>query len=348
MFFRGFLLALGAIALVAGVALLVLSMEAPGTTVASRPSVARLAVLAAARALPPGTLLRSDDTSWVEFRVNEVPPGGIVRRPDAEPGVLGNATRRAFQPGEVIVADQLIRPAESGFLPAVLGPGMRAISLAVDAAESGSGLIAPADHVDVILTQTFNGSGDAAGFRSAGETVLRDLRVIAVDQTTNLVPNAGPAGAGSRPAIVPAETRVPKTITLEVTAHQAEVMTVAHQLGKLQLTLRSLNDTAIPAGSGSSEPTWGTDVSRALRYLSAERAPADPNQANLPARVAPPGSTIAAPPVAIDIIRAAKIEPHCFLNATRRIVDCPAAKPSALRSPPARSLAPVASPEPHA
>jgi len=207
MLLRGFLLALGVIALVAGIALLVLSLGASGTTVASSPPVARVAVLTAARALPPGTLLRSDDTTWSELLLNEIPPGRIVRGPGAEGDVLGDATRRAFRTGEVIVADQLIRPTEAGFLPAVLGPGMRAISLAVDAAESGSGLTAPADHVDVILTQTFSGGG-GAGFRSAGETVLHDLRVIAVDQTTNLVSGK----SGDLRLAVPAETRVPKTV----------------------------------------------------------------------------------------------------------------------------------------
>src|SRR6476660_3318706 len=99
MVLRGFLLALGAIALVAGIGLLVLSLGAPATTVASSPPVVRQAVLTAARALPPGTLLRSDDTRWAELPLNEIPPGGFVRRPGAEGDVLGDATRRAFRTG---------------------------------------------------------------------------------------------------------------------------------------------------------------------------------------------------------------------------------------------------------
>jgi pilus assembly protein CpaB len=349
MLFRGFLLALGALALVAGVGLLVLSLGAPGTTVASSPAVARQAVLTAARVLAPGTLLRSDDTSWAERPINEVPPGGIVRGPGAEGDVLGDATRRAFRPGDVIVADQLIKPTEAGFLPAVLGPGMRAISLAVDVAESGSGLIAPADHVDVILTQTFPGSGGGAGFRSAGETVLRDLRVIAVDQTTNLVPGLVPGKSGDLRLGAPAESRVPKTVTLEVSVHQAEIVTVAHQLGKLQLTLRSLNDTAPAIGSGSSQPTWGTDVSRALRSLSKEQQPADPDRANPPVPVSP------APLVAVDIFRGGKAEQRCFSGKTGRSVDCGSAPATAVQekpsvpsaAPPSPSPAPIASAAPH-
>jgi pilus assembly protein CpaB len=312
MLFRGSLLALGVIALVAGIWLMVLSLGSPITTAASIQPVERQAVLTAARALPPGTLLRSDDTRWTELPINEIPRGGNVRRPGEEPEILGDATRRAFRAGEVVVADQLIRPTEAGFLPAVLGPGMRAISLAVDAAEAGSGLIAPADHVDVILTQVFNDSSGGAGFRSAGETVLRNLRVIAVDQTTNLAP----AKSGDLRLGPAAETRVPKTVTLEVTAHQAEVLTVAHQLGKLQLTLRSLNEAEALVGEGSSDPTWGSEVSRALRYLSREPSPTDSNQASLPA------------PVAVDIIRGIKTEQRCFRGTNWQSVDCAAAPAS--------------------
>ena len=330
MLLRGFLLALGAIALVAGIGLLVMSLGAPGATVVSSPPAARQAVLTAARALPPGTLLRSDDTSWAEFAVNEVPPGGIVRVPGADSDIIGAATRRAFRPGEVIIADQLLKPTEAGFLPAVLGPGMRAISLAVDAAESGSGLIAPADHVDVILTQTFSGLGGGAGFRSAGETVLHDLRVIAVDQTTNLAK----AKSVDLRLAVPAEARVPKTVTLEVTAHQAEMLMVAHQLGRLQLTLRSLNDTAVPVGSGSSEPTWGSEVSRALRLLSGGQLSTDPDQANQPVPAV-------SAPLAVDIIRGSKTEQRCFSAKTGQGVDCGGAPPIGV---PAKAGAPSAAP----
>jgi pilus assembly protein CpaB len=310
MVFRGILLALGAIALFVGMGLLVLSLQATGTTAASIPPVARQAVLTAARALPPGTLLRGDDARWAEMPINEIPPGGVVRGAGTEAEILGNAIRRAFRPGEVIVADQLIRPTEAGFLPAVLGPGMRAISLAVDTAEAGSGLIAPADHVDVILTQTFNGTGGGVGFRSAGETVLRDLRVIAVDQTTNLV---HVKSADLRLGVAP-ENRVPKTVTLEVTVHQAEILTVARQLGKLQLTLRSLNDAVIPDRAAPSEPTWGIEVSRALRSLSRETLPVEVNQAP--------------PPVAVEVIRGGKSEQRCFSEKTRQSVDCGGAPPT--------------------
>ena len=127
---------------------------------------------------------------------------------------------------------------------------------------------------------------------------------------------------------------MPKTVTLEVTAHQAEILTVAHQLGKLQLTLRSLNDTAIPIGSGSSEPTWGSEVSRALRLLSGGQLSAEPDQASQPGPVAPA-------PVVVDIIHGSKSEQRCFSGKTGQGVDCGGAPASGV---PGKAGAPSAAP----
>jgi pilus assembly protein CpaB len=293
MFFRRVLLALGAAALIAGIGLSLMWLRAPAPVVSEKPAIARQAVLVAARALPSGTLLRSDDVSWTDLPVGEIPPGSFARG-QGDVDVLGAATRRAFRPGEPIAADQIIRPSDSGFLPAVLGPGMRAISLAVDPAEAGSGLIAPADHVDVILTQTLGGSDAGARFRAVGETILHDLRVIAIDQTTNL------ARSGEVRVVPAAPPHVPKTVTLEVSARQAETLTVAQQLGKLQLTLRSLADVGGPAAEAA--PTWANEVSRALQQLAGQRASG-------------PRESGPAAPASFYVIRGSKAEQRCFSPA---------------------------------
>jgi len=85
---------------------------------------------------------------------------------------------------------------------------------------------------------------------------------------------------------------------------------VPRQLGKLQLTLRSLNEAIVPDRAGRSEPTWGTEVSRALRSLSGEPLPVEVNQ-NPPAA-----------PVAVHVIRGGKSEQRCFWEKTGQSVDC--------------------------
>ena len=333
MIFRRMLLVLGTLAMVAGIVLTVLSLrQQPSTGVSIAPSggaiapsggaiapsgktVQRQSVLTAARAVPVGTLLRGDDIKWSDLPVDEIPPRAIVHDPASEGAVLGAAARRAFQPGEPIVADQIIKPMESGFLPAVLGPGMRAISIAIEGADAGSGLIAPGDHVDVILTQNFpNRPGGLPSYRAVGEAVLRDLRVIAVDQTTNLT---RPNPSDPRAALAP-EVRVPKTVTLEVSAHQAEVLTVAQQLGKLQLALRSLTDVSTPEPSA---PTWATEVSRALKYYEGEAIPGTPDQRT------------PAVPLVVDVIHGKGGEQLCFSRRTGHSVDCASIPPGTTPAP---------------
>jgi|HubBroStandDraft_6_1064221.scaffolds.fasta_scaffold25413_2 pilus assembly protein CpaB len=311
MMFRRILLLLGGLALVAGLALFVLWLKAPGgTVVAETPVVPPQAILAAARILPAGTLLRADDLRWVQAATADIPPDSFVRGQATETDLLGAATKREFHSGEALVADQLIKPTDPGFLPAVLAPGMRATSIAVDPAEGGAGLITPGDRVDVILTQSFTDATLNLSHRSVGETILPNLRVIAIDQTTKVVGTPLP-GAVRAPAAA-LEPHLPKTVTLEVTVHQAEVLMVAGQLGKLQLTLRSLADATRPASLTPEEPTWASEVSPALRSLAPGPA-ASPVLRNGRAQGAPLG---------IEIIRGSKSEVVCYSSTTGSSADC--------------------------
>jgi pilus assembly protein CpaB len=307
MIFRRILLLLGGLAMLAGIALFVIWLRAPaGTVVAETPVVPPQAVLAAARILPAGTLLRADDLRWVQSATADIPPDSYVRGQATETEVLGAATRREFRSGEALVGDQLIKPTDPGFLPAVLAPGMRATSIAVDPAEGGAGLITPGDRVDVILTQSFTDATLNLSHRSVGETILPNLRVIAIDQTTKVAVTPQPGGVHA--AVTTLEPRLPKTVTLEVTVHQAEVLMVAGSLGKLQLTLRSLADATRPANLTPEEPTWASEVSPALRSL-APGPGASPVLKNGRAQAAPLG---------IEIIRGSKSEIVC----TGSSADC--------------------------
>jgi pilus assembly protein CpaB len=317
MMFRRVLLGLGGVALVTGIALSVVWLRTPAATVVvASPVVPLPTVLTAARILPAGTLLRADDLQWMQVLTADNPPDSFVRGQATETEVLGAATRREFRGGEALVADQLIRPTDPGFLPAVLAPGMRATSIAVDPAEGGAGLITPGDRIDVILTQSFTDAALNLSHRSVGETILPDLRVIAIDQTTK-VPGMPRPGEVRAPVTV--EPRLPKTVTLEVSVHQAEVLMVAGQLGKLQLTLRSLADAKRPASLTPTEPTWASEVSPALRSLvlgSASGPATSPVRRNGSAQNAPMG---------VEIIRGSKSELVCYSPGTGSAVDCTAA-----------------------
>ena len=64
--------------------------------------------------------------------------------------------------------------------------------------------------------------------------------------------------------MTPTET-LARTVTLEVLPKQAEAISVATELGKLSLILRSLDTSATPASTqDDARPTWADDGSPAL------------------------------------------------------------------------------------
>ena len=150
----------------------------------------------------------------------------------------------------------IVRPGDRDFLQVVLTPGARAIAIPVATGGASTGLLFPGDRVDVILTQNFKGEGAAITRRSVSETVVENLRVLAIDT----LDAKAPSGSFGR------------TVTLEVTPQQAEKINVATELGKLSLTLRSVTgpdgvlatSTAGPGPSTGVKPTWAGDVSPAL------------------------------------------------------------------------------------
>jgi pilus assembly protein CpaB len=206
-----------------------------------------------------------------------------VRGQVAESEFLGASTRRDFATGEPLIASDLLKHSDRRFLAAVLKPGARAISISVDAAQSASGLILPGNRVDVILTQNLGEVTGEGKRKVVAETILQDIRVIAVDQAINQqgkAPAAGPQFFG--------EARMPKTVTLELTKRQAEMVFVALQLGFLQLAVRPLEDASSAGKEREAahyvRPTYGTDVSPALSQ-TAPIAPAQPSASSLESQV---------------------------------------------------------------
>ncbi len=271
MFVRNILLIVGFAALVGGAALTVLWITASPSAndAATATQVARQSILIAAHPIATGTLLRTDDVAWKDVLPADVSAANLVHGRITEADYIGAVARRDFSAGEALIAAAIVKRNERGFLAAVLSPGMRAVSISVDAPQSASGLILPGDHVDVILTQSVGNSPANAISETVAETVLRDLRVIAVDQTLSSSPQAPPASAT---VIASPQLRIPKTVTLEVSERDAEKLFVAGALGKLDLAVRALESTRVSAGDAATgaQPMWGSDVSAALKNLHRE------------------------------------------------------------------------------
>jgi pilus assembly protein CpaB len=309
MFLRNVLLAVGAVFLIAGVGLMIVWFSSarnnpPG--VVATPVEIHQAVLAAARAIPTGTLLRKEDVTWKDISPGEIHPGNLLHGQVAETEFLGAISRRDFAEGEPLIASDFVKPGDRQFLAAVLKPGYRAVSISVDAPQSVSGLAFPGDYVDVLLTQafdekvtktqttTYQGVSQTTseerpmaplGRKVAGETVLRGVRVIAIDQS--LKP---PSTESSTLSTVTTEARIPRTVTLELLERQAEVLLVAAKLGSFQLAVRPLEAAGAsrPDDKHNPKPVWASDVSQAIREIP----PPPPEPQNCDPKSSFTGSTL--------------------------------------------------------
>jgi pilus assembly protein CpaB len=282
MLLRNIVLALGALLVFAGIALAMFWLSQMGRQPAEvkkepqRPVVIRQeALLEAVHPLPAGTLIRPGDFRWHEIDPSEVQPGMILRKDTSGNEYLGAVVRKDFAAGEALTSADLLKTADRRFLSAVLEAGKRAATIAVDAVQSSSGMILPGDHVDVVLTQNLSGVSSDPTHKTVAETVLSDVRVIAVDQRLKL-PLEKPAlleTASETKKSAQKEPRMPRTVTLELSEAQAEKLFVAAQLGGLQLPVRSLEGTREKAtpGAGGSKPTWAFDVSPALSQIPRQK-----------------------------------------------------------------------------
>jgi pilus assembly protein CpaB len=226
----------------------------PPATVAAAPND-KVAYLAAARPLRAGTLLKPEDLVVEQRSAHDAPAGARLDSESARSELLGALIRRNLAKGDLLLTSDALNPGDRGFLAAVLGSGMRAVTVGVDAVSGLSGLVWPGDRVDLILTQAQDRADIPLARRVSGETVLHDVRVLAIDR--QLI-----QGATSESP----ESQAAKTVTLEVTPAGAERVMVAARLGHLSLSVVAVSQEATPATASAGDGvTWGGDVSSALR-----------------------------------------------------------------------------------
>lgn len=187
-------------------------------------------VLVAQRSLPVGTIITADAVAyqlWPEEMVQDV----YFLEGEADmTQLLGTVVRHQITAGEPVTQGTLVAPGDRGFLAAALGPGMRAVTVPVSARTGVAGFVFPGDRIDLVLTQTVDGSN--GGNLKTSETIMRNLRVLATDQKTASRTNENGKTVVS----------TFRTVTLEVTPKIAEKVAVAQTLGTLSLSLRSLAD----------------------------------------------------------------------------------------------------------
>ena len=205
----------------------------------SAPAPVTSAYFVAAHPLPAGTLARDEDFEVRNAPSDAIPTGAILNSPDSKVELRGSLVRKYLDTGSPITAQDVLRPRDRGFLASVLAPDTRAISINVDAESGVSGLIWPGDYVDIVLTQV-NDKADAA-HRTMSETVLRNVRVIAIDQEIVEGASVNNSAAG----------KVTHAVSLQLTPEQVNKTLLAKELGKLSLAIRAAVEERRTADTGT-------------------------------------------------------------------------------------------------
>jgi pilus assembly protein CpaB len=205
---------------------------APEATAAQAPVGPK--ILVARKALPVGTIIDQESLTFQPWPKELMQEAYFTEgSPDADLSkLLGTVVRNPVTAGQPVTRGALVGPNDRGFLAAALGPGMRAVTVPVSASSGVAGFVFPGDRVDMVLTQEVAGGGDGPPLK-VSETIVRNLRVLAVDQRINSLNEEGKS-----------EAQVFSTVTLETTPRISEKIAVAQSLGQLSLSLRSIADNA--------------------------------------------------------------------------------------------------------
>ncbi|MEM6535191.1 MAG: Flp pilus assembly protein CpaB [Pseudomonadota bacterium] len=193
--------------------------------------VSQTKVLVARHDLIIGSLLTPDDLAWSDWPERSVNPNFFTQEshPEAIEEITGSVVRAALYSEEPVLPMKIVQKGETGFMAALLRPGMRAATVEISPELASAGFILPDDRVDVILTyQVEVVTKREVQERTLTKTIMENARVLAIDQTFGEVDGV-PAMTGS-------------TATLELNQQQAELMALAASMGQISLTLRSVAD----------------------------------------------------------------------------------------------------------
>lgn len=195
-------------------------------------------VMVAAMTIPFGTKVETRHVRPMQLPAKAIPRGAI--RDLA--GVDGYVATTEILAGEILFESRFVEHESGSTLAALIERNKRAVTVRVDDVAGVAGFLLPGNYVDVLATRM-----ERKTKRAVSETVLRHVKVLAVDQTAKTDDN--------EPVVV-------RAVTLEMSPAQAEVLVKRKEEGTIQLTLRNPLDMMVAEEKPVAKPAPKAPVRR--------------------------------------------------------------------------------------
>lgn len=177
-------------------------------------------IVVAGKPLRFGDELSSAALREMPWPDNALPAGAFGKIAD-----LTSSKRVVLMPidtNEAVLASKITGPGQRATLSAMLGDGMKAVTIRVNDVEGVAGFVLPGDRVDILLTRTGEKNN------AVNDVVIQDVRVLAVDQLADQ--------RADKPSVV-------KAVTIEVDPTEGQKVALAATVGTLSLLLRKAGET---------------------------------------------------------------------------------------------------------
>lgn len=186
-------------------------------------------IVVAVKDLPMGDPVNLDLVKLEDWPRDKIPPGALTNLEELN---KRRPKTRIFSGSPVLNAQLFGQGETENAAGSHIPPGYRVVSIQVDGVSSSGGLIRAGDRVDLLLCAHPNPSKGV--LETSTRTILQDVKVFAVDGRYRL-------DSADLEKVEQA-----KTVALLLTPQQAQIVTLATEVGTMRLALRSPDDQLQP------------------------------------------------------------------------------------------------------
>ena len=174
-------------------------------------------VIVAALEIPFGQKIEASHLKAINWP-EETMPDGVFNDTSL---VVGKIANTKIMQNEMVINSRIVDEVGGSVLAAIVSPNKRAVTVRVNDVLGVAGFLLPGNRVDILATRQENNE------RPQTETILEDLKVLAVDQMASTEED--------KPIVV-------RTVTVEADPKEAEQLVRASEEGSVQLVLRNPRD----------------------------------------------------------------------------------------------------------